>query len=492
MSKLNRKVLKYGSASIVLAVVFIALVFALNLIVGIVTEKFNLYIDLTPEQLYNISDTSFELLSDMDDEVRIVFLTPLDQLDTNNYIKNIKTLALEYEEQFDNITVEYVDMHRDTEFRRKYYKEGISDTTIVVESGDKYAKFDMNECFVYTQNENGSYNYYAFNGEYRFTSSLLKVTRDTMPRVAFTTNHSEEIPSAFRAMFEDSGFEVLELDIMQEDIPSDIEILIMNAPLTDITGVESEEEGKSEVTKLTAYLAQGGDMMIFVDPNTPVLKNLSELMYTWGIDVLEGLCVHDNEKYFTAANDMAVYASYISKDENVVPLHEKLSSKNDATKIVSYYTAPVSTVPVTDVNRGSSPVIASSTTAYVPKSVDENYIENREIPLIVAGYNRRFNSETGNTDVNYLVAGGSTYFVSDQFLHGYAATFANAELIRTMISAMTDEKMVLDVPFKVYKDTSLIMDSATEQQNMLASLVLVLPAIVLAAAVGVFLKRRHL
>ncbi len=492
MAKLNRKVLKYGTASVVLAAVFIALVFAVNLIAGILTEKFNLYVDLTPEQLYTISDASFDLLDDMDEEVKIIFLTPLDQLDSNSYIKNIKTLALEYEEKFDNITVEYVDMHKDSAFRRKYFKEGISDTTVIVENGDRFAKFDMNECFVYTQNDNGSYNYYAFNGEYRFTSSLLKVTRDTMPLVTFVTNHSEEVPTAFRAMFEESGFEVSTLDLLKEEIDSRCEILIMTSPQTDITGVETEEEGRSEVTKLSSYLSQGGDVMVFVDPNTPELKNLSELMYNWGIDVLEGLSVHDGENSYTAANDMAVFANYITSDENIAPLHEKLSSSDLQTKVVSYYTAPISIVPVTDVNRGSSPILASFKTAYVPMTSDQNYIENKQIPLLAAGYNRKFNSETGNTDVNYLVVGGSTYFVSDQFLYGYANTFANAELIKNIISGMTDEKIVLDVPYKVYNDTSLVVDSVATGQNMLAALVLVLPAIVLAAAVGVFLKRRHL
>ena len=128
----------------------------------------------------------------MDEPVKIIFFTPLDKLDSDSYVKNIKTLALEYEEKFDNITVEYVDMTRNPELVRRYRKDfSLAETSVIVESDKRFAGFDMAECFVYTQNDDSSYSYYAFNGEYRFTSSLLKVTRDTMPVVTFMTNHGE-------------------------------------------------------------------------------------------------------------------------------------------------------------------------------------------------------------------------------------------------------------------------------------------------------------
>ena len=92
---LDKKALKYGSASLILAVVFIALIFVLNLVVTTLTDKFNLFVDLTEEQLYEISEASEELLKDMgDEEIKFIFLTPLDELDNNEYAKSVKTLAL--------------------------------------------------------------------------------------------------------------------------------------------------------------------------------------------------------------------------------------------------------------------------------------------------------------------------------------------------------------------------------------------------------------
>ncbi len=493
MAKLNKKVLKYGTASVVLAVVFVALVFAVNLIAGIITEKFNLYVDLTSEQLYSVSDNSFELLSDMDEDVKIIFFTPLDQLDNNSYYKNVKNLALEYEEKFDNITIEYIDMTRNPELVRTYRTgiDNFSEKSIVVESNKRFTSFTLDECFVYTQNDDGSYSPYAFNAEYRFTSSLMKVTRDTMPQVSFVTNHAEEVPTVFKSIFEDSGFEVTAIDLLQEEIPQNCEILIMVSPQNDITGIETEEEGRSEVTKLTSYLAGGGDMMVFVDPNTPELKNLDELLYSWGIDVLHGGIVQDDKNSYSAANNMAVFTNYISTNEDTLPLHEKLSSASNPARVVSYYTSPISIVDPTDVNRGAAPILVSHTSAYVPLNANENLIENKQIPLMAAGYSRTYNKEMSETETNYLIVGGSTYFVSNQFLYTLADNFANAELVKNMISAMTDEKIVLDIQYKVYNDTSLVIDPAS-RNSIAGGLILILPAIVLAIAMGVFLRRRHL
>lgn len=486
----NTKVLKYGTASVVLAIVFIALLFAINLVAGIVTEKFNLYVDLTDEQLYSLSDETFSLLEDMDEPVKIIFFTPLDKLDSDSYVKNIKTLALEYEEKFDNITVEYVDMTRNPELVRRYRKDfSLAETSVIVESDKRFAGFDMAECFVYTQNDDSSYSYYAFNGEYRFTSSLLKVTRDTMPVVTFMTNHGEEVPSIFKSVLTDSGFEVKTVNLLQENIPENTEILISVSPKSDLTGVESEEEGNSEITKLNAYLAKGQDVMIFLDPNTPELPNLDDFLYNWGIDVLHGVSVQDNVNYLASANNMAVLAQYYTEDENTSSL-AKVSDSASAMPVVSYYTSPISIVPLTNVSRGVAPLLTTSTTAYVPKNAQENYVQNTRIPLLVAGYSRTFNSTTGNTDKNYVVVGGSTYFVSDQYLGAYSALFANSELIRNIISTMTDETIVLNMPYKVYNDTSLVA-TAEQSQKWMATLIVVLPSIVLVTALAVFLKRRH-
>ena len=55
---------------------------------------------------------------------------------------------------------------------------------------------------------------------------------------------------------------------------------------------------------------------------------------------------------------------------------------------------------------------------------------------------------------------------------------------------MTDETIVLNMPYKVYNDTSLVA-TAEQSQKWMAALIVVLPSVVLVTALAVFLKRRH-
>lgn len=490
--KLDKKTLKYGSASIILAVVFIALIFVLNLVVTTLTDRFNLFVDLTEEQLYEISEASEELLADMgDEEIKFIFLTPLDELDNNEYAKSIKTLALEYEEKYDNISIEHIDMIKNPGTVAKYRKEyDLSSTTVIVESAKRFVAFDMSECFVYTQDENGNYSYYAFNAEYRFTSALIRVTRDTMPKALFTSNHLETVPVQFKALLADAGFEVDLLDLSQSDIPENTELIIINDPRTDFTGIESETVGSSEITKLSAYLNNGGNAMIFVGPETPALKNLDELCAAWGIEIVHDLAVVDTYNSIASIDSFAVIAKYDESDENLAPFHKSLSSVATPQRTVSYYTSPLKLIPVTDVTHGVGAILTSYSTATVPVSETQNYAEGA-IPLLAAGYKNTYDSERGESVQNYLVVGGSTWFAGDVFLGTYRNTYGNAELLKSTVAEMTDETMILNVSYKVYNDTTLTIDSATSQKWLYA-LVFALPAAVLVAALAVFLKRRHL
>ena len=56
MKKTTAKKLKYGSLSIVLTVVFVALIIGVNLIVSALGGSVNLSVDLTDEQFYSINE----------------------------------------------------------------------------------------------------------------------------------------------------------------------------------------------------------------------------------------------------------------------------------------------------------------------------------------------------------------------------------------------------------------------------------------------------
>ena len=79
----NRK-LRYGGISVALTAAFISLVIISNVVFTAFAEKFRWYIDMTPEQLYTVSDECIDLLDDVDKDVKILFCSDPDTLNDTN------------------------------------------------------------------------------------------------------------------------------------------------------------------------------------------------------------------------------------------------------------------------------------------------------------------------------------------------------------------------------------------------------------------------
>ena len=67
IKKINGRKLRYGGTSLVLTALIIAVVVMINVICTALTQKQLLKIDLTPEELYTLSDEFITLIEEGDD-----------------------------------------------------------------------------------------------------------------------------------------------------------------------------------------------------------------------------------------------------------------------------------------------------------------------------------------------------------------------------------------------------------------------------------------
>ena len=70
MGKIDKKILKNGSYSMLYTVILIAAVVVINMIVGEITGKIS-QIDVSSQKLYTISDETAEFLKNLDQDVTI-------------------------------------------------------------------------------------------------------------------------------------------------------------------------------------------------------------------------------------------------------------------------------------------------------------------------------------------------------------------------------------------------------------------------------------
>jgi hypothetical protein len=106
----------------------------------------------------------------------------------------------------------------------------------------------------------------TFKGEDAITSALIRLRDARKPKVAFTTGHGEASttdlsPSGssvglFRARLASTGCEVLELNLLRDEIPEDLALLIIVAPRDDFK--------PEELSSLQRYAERGGAALVMV------------------------------------------------------------------------------------------------------------------------------------------------------------------------------------------------------------------------------------
>ena len=160
-TKTGMKKFKYGSMSIAVLCLVVAIVVVINVMVGMLAKRSPVKIDLTPDKRYDLSDESIEALKNLDSDVEIVVTMKKDFFTTlANYYKSnnvdvpfdmIPVILEKYEmyakQGSGSVDVTYVDMDKDPDVISKYsanYNGEISQGSIVVASGDRVKVIDSN------------------------------------------------------------------------------------------------------------------------------------------------------------------------------------------------------------------------------------------------------------------------------------------------------------------------------------------------------------
>ena len=118
---------KHGAYSVGLTALVVAVVIVLNLIVGQIPEAYR-NIDVSSTRIYDISDTTVDLLEDLDKEVDMTVLAVKDETD-----ERITTFLSRYAALTGKIDVEWIDpvLHPSA-----LTEHDTSENTIVVSCGE--------------------------------------------------------------------------------------------------------------------------------------------------------------------------------------------------------------------------------------------------------------------------------------------------------------------------------------------------------------------
>jgi ABC-type uncharacterized transport system involved in gliding motility auxiliary subunit len=227
--------------------------------------------DWTKTGIYSLSETTKKLVRGLTRPVRItLFMTDRSRLYTP-----VRELLNRYQQLSPKIEVEELDPQRNPVRAQQLVQDfGIRQDTVVFRSGEKkkyveeekLAEFDFSSAA-----PGGSPPIRAFKGEEAFTSAILAVTEAKTPKVYFSQGHGEpslDSPERGRGFAEVK--QLLERDNLlvgaweslgKGEIPADAGAVVVAGPRTAFL--------EPEAAALDKYLAEGGRVLLLLDPVLP-------------------------------------------------------------------------------------------------------------------------------------------------------------------------------------------------------------------------------
>lgn len=464
----DKKVRYGGYSSIVIAVV-IAILIVINLVVDQIPLKW----DLTANQMYSISDQTYKVLDNLDQEVKIIALYEAGRENTV-----IDEILDRYTSYSDKVKLEYVDPVRNPGFVKQFDEDGqgLGQGSLIVTSEGKTKVINNYDLYNY------SYQDYtpqieSLAVEQRVTSGIMYVTSDKNPTIYVLQGHGElGVPYDVRTQLENENYDVEDLNLVTQDaVPEDADILLISSPGRDL----SEEEE----AKIRDYLENSGRAVFLMDITNDEVPNFESILKSYGVGLQKGLIIEKDKGH------------YVSNPLSLVP---KLESHDIVSPISSndmYVLTPaVQPIEELDVKRRSleiEPLLTTSEEAWLKTDFEDQTLEKGSDDI-----SGTFNIAVAITDkpVDYeaeptkLVVVGNSAFIDGQFATQIPG---NMNFLLNSFNWLRDEEESISI-----RPKSLMLQrlNMTSQQSFIASIVvvLVIPAIVLIMGIIVWSRRRHL
>ena len=445
----------------------VVLLLALNLLLTYFGLHKTVFVDMTPEGLYTVTERLSKELQFVDEklsgEVKIIFCADPDTLMKNENSRLTYVMAKKLDNSFDNITTETVNVAYNPTAVDEYRTTAltkINASNLIIAYGDRYRIVGLDSFWVSSGGE-----MFAYNGEYKLASIIKSVTATERPRAYFVIDHGEtyydvndkSAPHSEKTvelynLLSDRGLEVKTLSLKEvSEIPEDCELLIINNPREDYVDKDltPEEENRydfvSQTEKLDRYLAKNHGSIMIAKDYALELPILESFLYEWGFDFVDAR-VSDSTSYLpNEAGDHTTVVGQYDKNENsyayaiygdyaALPASPDMVFKNTGYLTCSFGVGTTTPEPGTyAVTRNYDPFFYTTKGAVAYK--DNNpYIKDTELHLAAVSTRLEINTVTAEYKYSYIMCAPSADFFSNELL-GEAA-YANFDIMSALTENM--------------------------------------------------------
>lgn len=491
---------KHGSVSTAFIAGFIAVVVLLNVLVGILSDRFpSINLDLTKNGTNSLSAESVKVIDQVKIPAEIYILATKQQTENDSVMSGysqVGSLSAKIAERNPNIKVEYIDLDKNPTFASEYAKDNLTAGDVIVKTSKRYRVLTTSDLFQTQYGSNYSSQQVYSNVDGSLASALNAVISEKLPVVAFDTGHSEKQDmSAYKKLLENNCFQTKDFNLLTDKIPDGAQMIVLGTPTTDYTDDEIKKLGDFLGSKT---LGADRSLMITFYPTQGDMPRLGNFLAEWGIQVQKAVVVEsDAQRYFAqnASNilsDIQNSLSLTSKAEQAQQQGQTTSS--DYGYFITPQSAPINLTFTTKGARTTYSLAKSAKTSYLVTNSTKSTDNPEKAAYNTAALSQEYISAGGNKNYKAsVIAVGSQMIFSEGIIN--ESTFGDGKYMLDLSKYATgtnDTATDVTIMPKEMNTSDITAKSAMANFLGLGIFTLLIPLAIAAAGIVVHHKRRHL
>ena len=479
--KLNKKKFKYGGYAIAMTAGIVAVIVLLNLLLIYLDTNYNLSIDLTANRVYSLTKQTEHILDELDTDIYIYTLYTKDYEDAA-----VDALLNRYKSMSKYIHVDNINMTQSPGKVAFYENEkdiSLSVNGLIVSTSadttDPKQSFKILDGYDMYSYDAETESYSMFTGEDAITGSIRYVLNPNIPKVWFLKGHgvSSTQWSEMSSYLENENYDTGSISLVTEsENLQKGDILIVLSPTTDLSNDEREV--------LLDFALDGGKIMFLFSPGLEKdLPNFMLILSHFNISMKDGVVIED------------ITGSHYYYDQTyLVPIY--LSHAITSPMKSQSYPLMVPRAGALDIGPEQNGItveklIESSEDSYLePFDGDMDGIKNegaQEGPFTLAvAVTKNATEETDESQI--IIASNAVMFQQISQIN----FIGNYEMYLNSISWLNPVEDDFYIRGKSLKTSVLYFESESQKKFLTILVSVIIPLIIFAAALVVYLKRRHL
>ncbi len=507
---LNKRKLKHGSFATAMTVLFVAAVVLLNIVMTMLFDRFPITIDLTSDSIYSVSDETIEYIEGIDVAVQVTVMCTEDEYRSiSDYTVQCAELLDKYTQYNPLIVVSYKDLNSNPDFVANY-SQSLETGDIIIELGDgdhtrvkvvsladiievaeDYESYvsSMADSYgaLYTHEMFDSYGLITGScAEQAITSAIMTVTDANPVTVATLTfpGADESDVSGLTDLLDKNGYIITEIDIQTEDIPDDVDLVIIPAPKIDYT--------TDEISKIETWLYNNGelekDLLYVASVEQAETPNLDALLYKYGLTVEYKVIYETSTSYYSSYQNYT-FQTIVSEDYSDDIANPYLSLYVPNSRAVStrfsdgdgYYTCEI--------------LVQTSENAVLKDMYDtsddwttDDATERGSFYSVAMGVYKVLNQDTHISGYTHVIAVGSDTMLTSTLMS--SSQFNNGDFFLSLLNEITEKTEGVTITSKTISSSGVVVSESVEN-GLNVAFAGVIPVITIVIGIVVWMRRRH-